>query len=184
MTFEGKVSKILLTDFYSIPSKTKSELSAILGIPAGESSMPVNGNNGAVSQNVVISGVNVIENAGDLWILNPLAIDIRRRLGLDLFSVRTGIIENLTKMSMVGQTNLNVFGGTSLMFGKYLFPSVFVEYDMTLTNSSFGLQTLHTIGLEFDFINFDLGWKYQPAPELNSEIKYEQMFEFNINRRF
>ncbi len=141
LTFTGKVSKIILSDFYSVPDQSKSELSSILGIKSDSLSAANN------LQTNSLSGISVVENAGKVLIFNPIALDLKRRLGLDLFSIKTGIIENLTRRSLTGDANINIFDGTSFTVGRYLLPNVFFQYEMTFsknTNSMIGLLPLHS----------------------------------------
>lgn len=183
LTFDGKLSKIYLRDFYSNPEKTRNQIYAILGIQPLETQ---DINSGSSGQQLLISGVNTAEN---IFVLNPLAINLKRRLGLDLFTIRTGIVENFVRRNIAGETNtglVNIWEGTSLTVGKYLFPSVFVQYEMTVSRNPYadlGLLPYHTLGLEFDLREFDLGWKLQPY-SIGKDTKYEQKFELNFNRRF
>lgn len=179
LTFEGKLSTIVVRDFYSSPSKSRSELSSVLGL---------NSENMASGTNALLSsGVNV---AGNIWFFNPLGSDLRRRLGLDLFTIRTGFFENWARKAVAGDTNVdmvNMWEGTSLMVGKYLLPNVFIQYEMTIARNPFAtmeLVPLHSFGVDFDLRYFDFGWKYEPVSDLDRGVIYENKFELNFNRQF
>lgn len=179
LTFEGKLSTIVVRDFYSSPSKSRSELSAVLGLKSDDF---VSGTNALLS-----SGVNVAEN---IWFFNPLGSDLRRRLGLDLFTIRTGFFENWARKAVAGDTNVNLVNmweGTSLVVGKYLLPNVFIQYEMTIARNPYAtmeLVPLHSFGVDFDLRYFDLGWKYEPVSDLGKGVIYENKFELNFNRQF
>ncbi len=186
LTFEGKVSTIVVRDFYSVPSKSRNELAAVLGLSVERTGVYDTGSSPGAGS-LFVSGVSAAQN---FYFFNPLGTDIRRRLGLDLFTIRTGLLETWARQTVGGETNidpLSFFEGTSLIVGKYVFPNVFIQYEMTLTRDPFSeleLVPLHTVGVELDLRTFDLGWKYRPVSELGRGIRYEQRFELNINRQF
>jgi hypothetical protein len=184
LTFEGKAPKIIMRDFYSNPARNRNELNAVLGL--GMASAPSSSNQvvNAQAQQLLWSSVNVAEN---VWIISPLSMDIKRRLGLDLFNIRTGLIENWTKKYVMGDTNVNIWEGTTLSVGKFILPSLFFEYGLTISRSPFSsldLVPLHSFGLQYDFNLFDLGWKMQQIAEEGKGLKYEQLLQLNFNRRF
>ncbi len=187
LTFTGKADNITLKSFQSVPSKTISELSSVIGLNSQNSASDIS-NKTAVNEGFIPSGlVNVAENA---FIFNPLTIDIKRRLGLDLFTIRSGVISGWARRNILGETNINavdMFEGSTLSLGKYIIPNVFFQYDLLISRNPLSYDEiipLHTFGLDFDMRLFDLGWKIQPFTEIGKQVKYEQKFEFNFNRRF
>ncbi|MGC8764684.1 MAG: translocation/assembly module TamB domain-containing protein [Brevinematia bacterium] len=183
LTFEGKASKIILKEFYSIPEKPKDELSMILGISKGDEESL---SSRTPSVEYIKSGVGFAEN---VFFFTPLSLEVKRRLGLDLFSFRSTILQNYVEAGLERQTNVdfrNYLSGSGIVMGKYILPNLFFEYELFLEKdsvTSYGLIPVHTVGLELDLSYFNLGWKYQPY-NVGKETTYEQMFEFKFIRKF
>jgi len=184
LMFEGRVDNIALKYFDSIPKKDLNELYAVLGIT------PANTHQSSLQNTVGSTPVGVVSAAENALIFSPLSSDLRRRLGLDIFTIRSGLIDNWSKRYILGDTNMgsiDLLEGSSLMLGKYILPNMLFQYELMLSRNPASNQEvipLHTFGLEFDFNLFDLDWKIQPYTELGRPIKYEQKVELNINRRF
>lgn len=188
LTFDGKLSKIKMSDFYSVPSRSRSELASILGlrVDTGTVDPQAVSGSGDISRNLIISGVGMLENN---WFLSPIAVDMRRKLGLDLLNIKTDFFENWAKNAMIGNTNismLDLWEGSGLVVGKYLVPNLFLQYEFSIAENPLKegeLLPVHTIGIELDLNPFDIGWKYQPFSESGKQLRYEQKFELNINLR-
>ncbi len=187
LTFEGKLSKISLKDFYSVPDRNRNELFALLGFqPFAVETGNTNQTTAAV-RNVTMGGWNALENT---FIFNPLANTIRRTLGLDLVSIRSQALGNIFENTFFGSTTnidaTSIIEGTSLTFGKYLFSNLFVEYELSFQKndlSALGLAPMHSFGIGLDWQNFFLGWKYGPQ-DLGSGFKYEHSLDLQFHRKF
>ncbi len=186
LTFSGKADNIVLSSFSSIPTKSTGELSAILGLQS-QNEVPTisNMNSGG---GFVPGGVSMAaENA---FIFSPLTIDLRRRLGLDLFTIRTGIIDNWARREIFGETYINnadIFEGSTISLGKYIIPDIYLQYDLIISRNPLAVEDLiplQSFGLDLDLRLFDLGWKIQPFTELGKQVLYEQFFELNVNQKF
>ncbi|NPV01625.1 MAG: hypothetical protein HPY53_09620 [Brevinematales bacterium] len=186
LTFEGDITDIKLKDFYSIPDRPKSDLYGLLGFE----NTAINTTNEAwseVGKKLVVSGIGM---ADDILIFNPISMAMRKTLGLDFFMIRSGIVETMTKGMLYGSTNLDplsLIGGTSFSMGKYLFSNLFLEYEITLERdplSQIGIKTTHSVGLLFDFYNFNFGGHFQPIVDAVKSDNYEFTFEFNVHQKF
>jgi len=60
------------------------------------------------------------------WILGPFEQKVRQALNLDMFSVRTQLIQNLLAQKVLG-TTINPLDNTSVSLGKYLGNDLFLE---------------------------------------------------------
>ncbi|OHD56921.1 MAG: hypothetical protein A2Y33_08135 [Spirochaetes bacterium GWF1_51_8] len=186
LTFEGDISDIKLKDFYSMPDRPKSDLYALLGF---DNTLISTTNEvwSEVGKKIIVSGIGM---ADDILIFNPISMAMRKTLGLDFFMIRSGVVETISKGMFYGSTNidpLSLIGGTSFSMGKYLFSNLFLEYELTLQRdpySDFGLKTLHSVGLLFDFYNFNFGGRFQPILESVKQTEYEFKFEFNVHQKF
>ncbi len=183
LTFEGKATKIILKDFYSVPEKPKNELALILGIGVDTKESLTN----VATSDYLKTGVGVAEN---LFFFNPLSIEIKRRIGLDVFSFRSTILQNYVESGFGRNTNTDFrdyISGSGLIMGKYIFPVLFFEYELYFEKdpySVYGLIPLHSLGLELDLPYFDVGWKYQPYNTGGKDRKYEQLLELKFMRKF
>lgn len=187
LTFEGKLSKISLKDFYSVPDRNRNELFALLGFQPFQTESSGTNQSPAAVRNMTMGGWNALENT---FIFNPIANTLRRSLGLDLVSIRSQALGNIFENTIFGSaTNIDaisIIEGTSLTFGKYLFSNLFVEYELSFERndlSTLGLSPMHSVGVGLDWQNFFLGWKYGPQ-ELGSGLKYEHSLDFQFHRKF
>ncbi|MCX7820790.1 MAG: translocation/assembly module TamB [Brevinematales bacterium] len=183
LTFEGKATKIILKDFYSVPERPKNELALILGIGLDNKESVTN----IATSDYLKTGVGVAEN---LFFFNPLSLEIKRRIGLDVFSFRSTILQNYVESGFGRNTNTDFrdyISGSGIVMGKYIFPMLFFEYELYFEKdpySVYGLIPLHSLGLELDLPYFDVGWKYQPYDTGGKDRKYEQLLEFKFMRKF
>lgn len=183
LTFEGKATKIILNDFYSVPEKPKNELALILGIGIDTKESMTN----VATSDYLRTGVGVAEN---LFFFNPLSLEIKRRIGLDVFSFRSTILQNYFESGFGRNTNVDFrdyISGSGLVMGKYIFPVLFFEYELYFEKdpySVYGIIPLHSLGLELDLPYFDVGWKYQPYNTGGKDRKYEQLLELKFIRKF
>ncbi len=190
LTFEGKLTKISLKDYYAKNSTIgQNELSALLGFqPLGTGSSGTNQSVGAV-QNVAVGGWNALENT---FIFNPIANTLRRTLGLDLVLIRSQALGNIFESTIFGSSTnidaISIIEGTSLTFGKYLFSNLFVEYELSFERndlSTLGLEPMHSFGIGLDWQNFFLGWKYGPEDlGTGGRLNYEHSLDFQFHQKF
>jgi hypothetical protein len=187
MTFSGKADNVVLASFSSVPAKSIGELSGILGLQSQNEEQTIS-NLSASGGSFIPGGVSLAaENA---FIFSPLTIDLRRRLGLDLFTIRTGVIDTWARKTIFGESDLNnadIFEGSTLSVGKYIIPDIFLQYDLIISRNPLSVEdliALQSFGLDVDLQLFDIGWKVQPFTELGKQVVYEQFFELYFNQRF
>lgn len=184
LTFEGKLTTISVTDYYTVPDIPNSEIYVLLGIEASVDSETGLTNNSTTAEFLASS----VDAAGN-YLLNPLSSKIRQAFGLDMFVIRTGVLGNMVMSA--GATNFDpssLIAGTSVSFGKYLFStSLFLEYEFSLEQNPYSsttmIEDLHTVGLGFDFKHLYLGYKYAPYFDQN-DVEYEHKVELNLHRSF
>ncbi len=183
LTFEGKATKIIMKDFYSIPERPKNELAMILGIGVDTKDSVTN----IATSDYLKSGVGLAEN---VFFFSPLSLEIKRRIGLDLFSFRSTIFKNYVESGFGRNTNTDFrdyISGSGIVVGKYIFPMLFMEYELYFEKdpySAYGLLPLHSLGIELDLPYFDIGWRYQPYNFTGKDTKYEQLLELKFMRKF
>jgi hypothetical protein len=187
LTFSGKANNIVLSSFSSIPAKSNGELSGIIGLQSQNEQQTISNINTSTGQ-FIPGGISMAaENA---FIFSPLTIDLRRRLGLDLFTIRTGMIDSWARKTIFGENDLSyadIFEGSTISVGKYIIPDIFIQYDLIISRNPLSIADLiplQSFGLDWDLHMFDLGWKIQPFTELGKQVIYEQFFEFNFSQRF
>lgn len=185
LTFEGKLTTISIEDFYTVPDVSNAELYALLGIDSF-SSTSTNGNSSS-GRELFASGLNTAVN----YALNPLSQLIRRKLGLDMFVIRTGAAGTLIQTA--GITNVSIdslISGSSISVGKYLFSNIFLEYELSWERSEYSsfdpqLYWLHTVGVGWDLHKgLFFGYKFSPYLENSADPIYEHRFEFNLHSSF
>ena len=99
LTFTGKADNLTLGSLSSSPPKSKGELSAVLGLQSQNEETTVS-NSGPQSGGFIPAGVS--SAAENVFIFNPLTVDLRRRLGLDMFMIRTGVIDTWARKTIFG----------------------------------------------------------------------------------
>jgi hypothetical protein len=104
--------------FSSDPSRTENDLLAMIGAPilsrAGSQGL---GMSAALLTSDILS---------QSWILRPFEQKVRELLGLDMFSIRTQLLQNLVAERLLG-TTINPLDNTSVSLGKYLGNDLFLE---------------------------------------------------------
>jgi len=181
LTFEGKATKIILKEFYSIPDRNKNELAYIIGLKKeGETETRTD------YKDYIRTGADLAEN---VFFFTPLTMEIKRKVGLDMLTFRSTLLQNYLAERTTPQTNVdfrNYLSGSGIMVGKYILPNLFFEYDLFFEKdpySRFGLIPVHTFGLDLDLSYFNISWKYQPY-SIGKETIYEQSLEFKFMRKF
>jgi len=149
--------------FSSDPALPEPDILALLGAPltrqvAGE---------GLLSSAVMLSS-DLLSRFG---LLRPFEQRVRELLGLDMFSVRTQVIQNLVAEKVLGYEGLNPLDNTSLSLGKYLGDDLFLEMLVRLQASrgpsglllpGHGLTSEIELNLEWDTPFFLLEWSFLP----------------------
>ena len=122
----------------SIPEHTENEIIQMLGnevIPTENGIVSLSSIASlAASATSAFSSLGVI-GIGDTY---SLSSTIRQSLGLDLFTIKSPIIENIVLDVLPGLNNDNIslvsryFNGTSIYAGKYINPDVFARLSLSL----------------------------------------------------
>ncbi len=103
--------------FSSDPPRTDAEILAMIGAPFV---------NQAESQGIGMAAFLYSDVLSQNLILRPFEQKVRQTLNLDMFSIRTQIIQNLAAQKVLG-TALNPLDNTSVSIGKYLGNDLFLE---------------------------------------------------------
>ena len=108
-------------------------------------------------------------------LLRPFEQRVRELLGLDMFSVRTQVIQNIVAEKVLGLASANPLDNTSLSLGKYLGDDLFLEMLVRLQAPrgpsglllpGHGLKSEFELNLEWDTPFFLLEWSFLPrTPE-------------------
>jgi hypothetical protein len=102
----------------SVPARTETALLAMIGAPIltrTEAQGPV------MAAALVYSDI-----LSQTWLLRPFEQKVRQILNLDMFSVRTQLLQNLVAQKLFG-TTLNPLDNTSVSLGKYVGNDLFWE---------------------------------------------------------
>jgi hypothetical protein len=155
--------------FSSDPPRADTDLLAMIGAPLV---------NRAETQGLGISAALVYSDIlGQNLILRPFEQKVRQLLNLDMFSVRTQIIQNLVAQKVLG-TTVNPLDNTSVSLGRYLGNDLFLEMLVRLQQpqipvavvtsgggllaASTGLQPDLELSLEWATPFFLLDWSFLP----------------------
>ncbi|MFI5368552.1 MAG: translocation/assembly module TamB domain-containing protein, partial [Spirochaetia bacterium] len=102
----------------SVPARSQTALLAMIGAPimtATETQGPV-----------MAAALMYSDILSQTWLLRPFEQRVRQVLNLDMFSVRTQILQNLVAQKLFG-TALNPLDNTSVSLGKYVGNDLFWE---------------------------------------------------------
>ncbi len=185
LTFRGKLPKINLVNFYSVPERRREEIISYLGLPQA-----VTNTNRAprTAASLVSTGAGLAE---DVLILSPFSARLRQQLGLDMFVIRSTVAQNYARYLTGGISNLTwttLLEGTSLSVGRYILPNIFVEADIALqgvsSTNQVTLRPVYSFGVSYSLQGFELGWSYEPLGDTPETLQYEQKIEINYKRRF
>ena len=155
--------------FSSDPPRADADILAMIGAPLV---------NRAETQGIgLTAGLVYSDLLGHNWILRPFEQKVRQVLNLDLFSVRTQIVQNLVAQKVLG-TTLNPLDNTSVSLGKYLGNDLFLEMLVSLQQplapvalvapgggliaASTALQPDLELSLEWATPFFLLDWTFEP----------------------
>ncbi|MGO9307889.1 MAG: translocation/assembly module TamB domain-containing protein [Spirochaetia bacterium] len=103
--------------FSSDPPHTDPDIMAMIGAPIV---------NRAETQGVGMAAIMYTDVVGQNLVLRPFEQRVRQALNLDMFSLRTQILQNLVAERVFG-TTINPLDNTSVSLGKYLGNDLFLE---------------------------------------------------------
>ncbi|MFN4216070.1 MAG: translocation/assembly module TamB domain-containing protein, partial [Brevinematales bacterium] len=187
LTFRGKLPKINLVNFYSIPERKQEEIIAYLGLPQVASNTNITQK---TAQTLLSTGAGIAE---DVLVFSPLSARLRQQLGLDMFVIRSSLAQNYARYLTGGISHLSwsaLLEGSSLSLGRYILPNIFLEADISLKgmeeSNTVRLKPVYSVGISYSFEGFEFGWSYEPLtiPIFPQPLQYEQKIEINYKRRF
>jgi hypothetical protein len=152
--------------FSSVPSRTDVQILAMIGAPIF---------NRAETQGLGLAALVYGDYLAQNWILRPFEQKVRQLLNLDMFSVRTQIIQNVLAQKLFGST-VNPLDNTSVSLGWYLGNDLFLEMLVRLQQlqslpdtgasgvnvAGIGLQPDLELSLEWATPFFLLDWSFLP----------------------
>lgn len=161
--------------FTSDPGKSEPEIIALLGGRVAGN----NPDNEILISDAVLSGSEIL---GQVGVFREIEDEIRSRFNLDLFSLRTGLFQNLLEDVIVtpgSEYPLNnspvslgkYLQNTTLLVGKYIGDEVFLEAMAQLqeqsplerpVNDLVGLEVDLEVSLEWITPFFNLTWSFAP----------------------
>jgi hypothetical protein len=152
--------------FSSDPARPDVDIMAMIGTPILSR---------VETQGPMVSAVMLSSDIlSQFGILRPFETKVRELLGLDMFSFRTQLIQNLLAQKLFG-TAINPLDNTSLSLGKYLGNDLFLEMLVRLQSlpgnpgtASFvaGVQPDVEVNIEWTTPFFLLNWSFLPkTPE-------------------
>ena len=103
--------------FSSDPPRTDADILAMIGAPLV---------NRAETQGIGMAALVYSDILGQNWILRPFEQKVRQALNLDMFSIRTQILQNLVAQKVLG-TTVNPLDNTSVSLGWYVGNDIFLE---------------------------------------------------------
>jgi hypothetical protein len=154
--------------FTSDPPRSDDLILAMIGAPIVSR---------AESQGIGLAALVYTDILSQTWILRPFEQKVRQVLNLDMFSIRTQVLQNLLAQKLFGVT-ANPLDNTSVSLGKYLGNDLFLEMLVRLqqpqlpggvsipggglTGTSAGLQPDLELTLEWTTPFFLLDWSFLP----------------------
>ncbi len=112
--------------FYSVPSRTDAEITALVG---GSIANRVGDTRPEISAMLLASDM-----ASQFFIMRPFEQAVRDLLRLDMFSIRTQMVQNVLFGKLLGAqlpgSTLNPLDNTTLSLGKYLGTDLFLEMQL------------------------------------------------------
>jgi hypothetical protein len=151
--------------FESDPSRNELDIITLLG--------------GPIQQQIEESGPGIsalilsTDLASQMGIVRPFEQRVREVLGLDLFTIRTQVIQNLflTKFLGIEQDPISrgpdniakYLDNTTITFGKYIGKDIFVEALINFNQgANYEVKTDFTVSIEFPTPFFNLKWSLSP----------------------
>jgi hypothetical protein len=159
--------------FMSEPSKSDIEIIALLGGPI-QDQLEESG----FGYSALLLSSDIVSQFG---ILRPFEQSVRYALGLDLFSIRTQVLQNVVfdrllgieEPAIVNQPGAvgSYFDNTTIAVGKYIGNDLFLEMLVRFYGGGeLGLQTDLLISLEWPTPFFNLVWSISPSLEGLEEV--------------
>jgi translocation and assembly module TamB len=152
--------------FTSDPVRPDVDILAMIGAPIVNRA-----ENQGVGMSAVLLSSDILSQFG---LLRPFEQKVREILGLDMFSFRTQLIQNLLAQKLFG-TVVNPLDNTTLSLGKYLGNDLFLEMLLRLqsqpgnpgtANIATGVQPDVEVNIEWTTPFFLLDWSFLPrTPE-------------------
>jgi hypothetical protein len=154
--------------FVSEPSRSDVEIIALLGGPI-QDQLEESG----FGYSALLLSSDIVSQFG---ILRPFEQSVRATLGLDLFSVRTQVIQNVIFDRLLGVEEasavqqpgspVNYFDNTTIALGKYIGNDLFLEMLIRFYGGGeTGLLTDFLVSLEWPTPLFNLVWTISPSLE-------------------
>ncbi len=152
--------------FESDPPKSEVEIIALLGGPIEDQLVQ----SGLAGSAVLVSS-DIISHFG---LLRPFEQGVRDLLGLDMFSIRTQMVQNVVVDRVLGiqpavsEPTVDPLGryldNTTVTFGKYIGKDLFLEMDLRVTEKqTAGVDTEVLFSLDWPTPLFDLQWEISPG---------------------
>ena len=185
LVVEGDKLSEFAPRFESQPAKSDLEILALLGGPIREQI-----EQSGLQVSALLLSSDILSQFG---ILRPLEQRVREALRLDLFSIRTQVIQNMILLGLLGNiedpTLIRILGlrqnpddraqdrpgryldNTTITFGKYIGNDLFLEMLLRLTaGGTYDLQSEMLLSLEWPTPFFDLEWAISPSGESLDEF--------------
>lgn len=154
--------------FLSEPSKSDLEIIALLGGPIQDQFAE-----SGFGYSALLLSSDFVSQFG---IVRPFEQSVRDLLGLDQFSIRTRLIQNVVFDRVLGIENASAefksgspgsyFNNTTIAFGKYIGNDLFLEALVRFYGGAeFGLQTDILLSIEWPTPFFNLEWTVSPSLE-------------------
>ncbi len=184
LTFEGKANKITLKNFYSVPDLSKNEILTYLGFESG--SVQANATNQHYKGSPQKMLTSTLDAGFDYVLLFPISMAIRKNLGLDLFTIKSGFASYLASTVASGDQFTNKLNVVDISVGKYLSPYVFLEFQGSLSHDplTYNMNPAFSVGLDLDLRYFDFGYKFSPVIEDGNVVDVEHRLELNLRKKF
>jgi hypothetical protein len=154
--------------FLSEPGKSDIEIIALLGGPIQKQFAE-----SGFGYSALLLSSDFVSQFG---IVRPFEQSVRDVLGLDQFSIRTRVIQNVVLDRVLGIENASAefesgspgsyFNNTTIAFGKYIGNDLFLEALVRFyVGAELGLQTDILISIEWPTPFFNLEWTVSPSLE-------------------
>ena len=153
--------------FSSDPSRTDAQILAMIGAPIFEKATDP-------TKSLGLAALVYTDYLAENWILRPFEQKVRQVLNLDMFSIRTQIIQNVIAQKWFGSSaSISPLDNTSVSLGQYLGNDLFLEMlvrleqpqgldpSLTYTTSS-SLQADLELSMEWSTPFFLLDWSFIP----------------------
>ena len=161
-------------DFRSEPAKSYLEITALLGAPIQQQ----------FSENAGLSALLLSSDiVSQFGLIRPIEKKIRDTFNLDLFSIRTQIIQSVLFRRLIEEDRESFSGGedpfgdylnnTTITIGKYLGEDIFLEALINLKREqNQEISTELYLSIEFPTPFFDLEWELSPKFNNNNNDLY------------